>query len=146
MDSLMYISNILLLLLPVLIALIVYLYRMVEGHLPANQRAALDKLASQAVQFVEQTGSSLTSDQKKLLASKSLVDLLEEFKLPVPSAQVIDVVIEGAVYLLNQVSQTTPTLMRIPVVKPAVTPAPVVAPVVSSDPSALSQPASSQSI
>ena len=65
-----------------------------------TQLTLVKALAASAVSFVEQTGKELTSEEKKAAAESALMELAEEYGVPVP-ASLASVLIEEAVKLMN---------------------------------------------
>jgi len=98
------IQYVVLLSIPLLCALVVWLCHQLVRSLPTQQREALEQFARIAVQKVEQQDSTLSGTAKKQLAVSLVIKLFNTFKIPVPPVEMIDVAIEAAVFLINQVS------------------------------------------
>lgn len=95
-------SDIMILLLPVMIALSCWLLRLLEQRLPEKQRAALDHFVNIAVKNVEQELDTVPSSQKKDAAIKIVESFFRFFKLPLPDEEIIKAATEAAVFELNQ--------------------------------------------
>lgn len=104
MNNTTLISNALIVLFPFITALAAYLYKIVVGRMPEAQRLALFQFAQDAVQFVEMVYTNALGEQKKTQAMKAIVDMFQEFHLPVPSDSVLNAAIEAAVWSINQQS------------------------------------------
>lgn len=78
----------------------IYLARLWIQKLPEHTRLALEQFARLAVQQVEQQSADLSHPAKKQLAIQSVIALFQEYKLPVPSADIISLAIEAAIALL----------------------------------------------
>lgn len=78
----------------------IYLARSWIQKLPEHTRLALEQFARMAVQKVEQESKQLSNPAKKQLAVTAVTQLFQEFGLPVPSAEAINIAIEAAVLLL----------------------------------------------
>ena len=88
-------------LLPFLSLLAAYIFKIIIRRLPENQLQALQQLSTYAVYMVEQMYSDAPGSQKKELATKAIMRLFADFKLPVPSREAIHSAIECAVLLMN---------------------------------------------
>jgi hypothetical protein len=89
------------------VVLILWLKRLVND-LPATKHTLLEQLARTAVQYVEQKYKTSTSQEKKDFALAAIKTLLLAARLPLPNLVILDLVIEAAVYLLNQEQPETP--------------------------------------
>ena len=96
------ISTLLICLFPFFCVVAVYLYRLLEQRLPANQRAALDEFVMMAVRAIWLANGADTDAQKIQLAVQAVKDLFNEFGLPVPSDEVIMLAVEAAILLIKQ--------------------------------------------
>lgn len=94
------VSNIIILLLPVMLMLDLWLFHWIGNRLPEKQRAALDHFVDIAVKNVEQQYTD--NPDKKNLAIKIVKQSFQALKLPVPDAALIDAAIEACVYELRQ--------------------------------------------
>ncbi len=89
--------------LPLEVFLLGWLWKVLSRHIPENRLKLLKEFITDAVQMVEQQYSGkLTSDQKKQRAGDAVVNLLHEAHHKAPSDSVIGVLIDSAVYALNQ--------------------------------------------
>jgi LL-H family phage holin len=97
-------------LIPTIVAVLVYAYHQAFQRLPAKQQAdivrqqeALTTLVPHAVQMSEQLADPTTSGrEKKMVALGMIKTLLVAFKVVVPSDEVLSTLIESTVYALNQ--------------------------------------------
>lgn len=87
----------------------IYLSKLWIQKLPENTRLALEQFARMAVQQVEQEGAQLSNPAKKQLAISAITHLFQEFGLPVPTAEAINIAIEAAVLLLPTASEPPKT-------------------------------------
>lgn len=78
----------------------IYLSRLWIQKLPEHTRLALEQFARMAVQQVEQESKQLSNPAKKQLAISAVIKLFQEYGLPVPSAEAVNIAIEAAVLLL----------------------------------------------
>jgi LL-H family phage holin len=85
----------------------IYLSRIWIQKMPEHTRLALEQFARMAVQQVEQESAQLSNPAKKQLAITTIVKLFQEFGLPAPSAEAINIAIEAAVLLLPKTNQPT---------------------------------------
>ena len=99
------ISNIILALLPFLSLLAAYIFKIISKRLPESRLQALQQLSTYAVHMIEQIYSNAPGPQKKELAAKAVMRLFSEFNLPVPSSEAINMAIESAVLLMNNLPQ-----------------------------------------
>jgi LL-H family phage holin len=90
-------SDLIILLLPIIIAVALWLYRLLEQRLPEKQRAILDYFVKIAVQCVEATNAG-TGIQKKNAAIMLITAFFSTLRLPVPSSALIDAAIDAAVF------------------------------------------------
>lgn len=104
MTSAQLISTIIFFLMPGSVGAVYYLCRVLAQRLPEQQRVALEQFARLAVQKVEQQYTN--NPEKKALAEAFVATMFKSFNLPVPPKEAIDIAIEAAVYLLNQLSNT----------------------------------------
>lgn len=81
-------------------ALILYIYHIAAQHIPAQQRAYIEKWAYAAVAMVEQQFAGKTDEEKKALAMDKLKDFFKAFNLPVPPDDILSAFIEAAVNAL----------------------------------------------
>jgi LL-H family phage holin len=95
-------SDIIVLLLPILVLIALWLFHWIEQRLPAQQRQALDQFARYAVKKIEKQYSDWPSDKKKAYADTIITALFEDLHLPVPSYALIDAAIEAVVYEIKQ--------------------------------------------
>lgn len=86
--------------LPVIWAITVALYKYTLEGLPTRQRAFLQNIVYTCVAAVEQRGSDMTSAQKKALAFDFIHANLNHFKVRVPDA-VIESFLEEAVLVIG---------------------------------------------
>jgi LL-H family phage holin len=91
------------LLFPLLGLLAFYLYQLLVQKLPAQQRAALEQFAKQAVLSIEQQYLSTLGPDKKIMARTLIINVFKAFNLPVPPNYVIDMAIEAAVKEMNMI-------------------------------------------
>jgi LL-H family phage holin len=97
-------------LIPTVVAAIVYIYHQAVHHLPAKeqaeiarQQASLEQFVPHAVQMSEQIADPNTSGrEKKMVAMNILKGLLTYFKVDVPSDEVLSSLIESTVYAIKQ--------------------------------------------
>ena len=78
----------------------IYLSRLWIQKMPEHTRLVLEQFARIAVQQVEQESKELSNLAKKQLAITAVTKLFQEYNLPVPSAEIISIVIEASVLLL----------------------------------------------
>ncbi len=95
------ISNVVLLLLPIFIAVSLYCYKAIEQNLPEKQRAALTEITRMAVYSVEQQYSSVDSEHKKNAAVNMVGNIFRAFKLPIPEMYIISAAIEACILEMN---------------------------------------------
>ncbi len=98
----MSVSDIIVLLFPVIVFLILWSFRWLEQRLPEKQREALDQFARYAVRKIEQQYSDWSGDKKKSYAETIVINLFKDMHLPVPSYALVDAAIEAVVFELNQ--------------------------------------------
>lgn len=101
MTSAQLLSTIIFFLMPGSVGAVYYLCRVLAQRLPEYQRQALEQFATQAVRKVEQQFTN--NPGKKDLAESYIISMFKAFNLPVPPKEAIDIAIEAAVYLLDQV-------------------------------------------
>jgi LL-H family phage holin len=89
------------LLFPILVAVALWILRLAEQRLPEKQREALQQFVKIAVQCVEATSTG-TSTQKKNAALTLIYAFFDALHLPVPSHTLIDAAIESCVFEINQ--------------------------------------------
>ena len=80
----------------------IYLSRLWIQKMPEHTRLALEQFARMAVQQVEQESTQLSNPAKKQLAITTITKLFQEFGLPVPSSEAINIALEAAVLLLPE--------------------------------------------
>lgn len=95
------ITDIVILLFPILLVLALFAFRLIEQRLPEKQRAALDQFVKYAVHFVEQTSTG-TSAQKKNMAVSLIYDFFSAMRLPLPPHILVDAALEACCFELNQ--------------------------------------------
>jgi len=110
-------------LIPTIVALIVYLYHLIFYHLPQKQQEALDRFAPRAVGMVQQVYGGALSEDKKATAVTMVKMLMKEAHLPVPSDAAISTFIEDAVYAMKQVNAQISVTTK-PATAPSSFPAP----------------------
>lgn len=119
-------SNIVILCMPIIVAIVVYIYNMLVARLPGAQRKALQEFTTMAVHYVEQFHKRKLSSEKKELAIDAVQQLFREYNLPIPSDEAIEVAIESSVLMLK-VPAMTPVLTGGPVViKPPMANPPII--------------------
>ena len=90
----------------------IYLSRLWIQKMPEHTRLALEQFARIAVQRVEQESAQLSNPAKKQLAIATITKLFQEFGLPVPSSEAINIALEAAVLFLpktNKAQTNQPT-------------------------------------
>lgn len=93
-------------------ALIVYIYHIVAQHIPAQQRAYIEKWSSAVVSMVEQQYAGKSNNDKKVIAMSELKDIFQAFKLPVPPDNILSSFIEAAVNALPPSEPPNPPQIR----------------------------------
>lgn len=68
--------------------------------MPDHTTVKLERFARMAVQQIEQQHKNMGSASKKQLAINTILKLFKTYKLPVPSAEALDIAIESAVFSL----------------------------------------------
>src|ERR1700724_3991156 len=110
MRLIMSISDIIILLLPVLFPIAYWLYKQVERQLPENKQQMLDAFTNRVVKSIEQTTPGKSGLVKKNIAVTSIEAMFKDAKLDAPAQWVIELAIESCVYEMNRVIPTTSTL------------------------------------
>jgi superfamily 6 holin (LLH) len=85
----------------------IYLSRLWVQKMPEHTRLALEQFARMAVQQVEQESKALSNPAKKQLAISTIIKLFQEFGLPAPSSEAINIALEAAILLLPKSNQPT---------------------------------------
>lgn len=93
-------------------ALIVYTYHIVAQHIPAQQRAYIEKWSSSVVSMVEQQYAGKPNDVKKAIAMDEIKKFFQAFKLPVPPDDILSSFIEAAVNALPPSEPPNPPQVR----------------------------------
>ncbi len=70
--------------------------------MPDHLVSKLERFSRIAVQKVEQQHKDMSGAAKKQLALNTVLKFFKAYKLPVPSAEVLDIAIESAVYSLSK--------------------------------------------
>lgn len=86
----------------------IYLSRLWIQKMPEHTRLALEQFARLSVQQVEQESTQLSNPAKKQLAIASVSKLFQEFGIPIPSAEAINIAIEAAVLFLPKSNSVEP--------------------------------------
>lgn len=105
MDSL--ISDAIMFILVALFFIAIWLLYRVEQRLPEKQREALNHFVEIAVKDVEQELGNAPSDQKKTTAISIVEQLFMEFKMPIPSENIISMAIEALIWEISNVGANT---------------------------------------
>ncbi|GHO75891.1 hypothetical protein KSD_36620 [Ktedonobacter sp. SOSP1-85] len=93
--------------LPPLISVSSVLYKKLIQNLPEQRRSMVEQVVNSVVSAIEQTANDVTTSADKKQAAVTLVQqVLKELGIPA-SPTTISVMIEAAVYTLNQVSTTS---------------------------------------
>jgi hypothetical protein len=93
--------------LPPLISVSSVLYKKLIQNLPEQRRSMVEQVVNSVVSAIEQTANDVTTSADKKQAAVTLVQqVLKELGIPA-SPTTISVMIEAAVYALNQVSTTS---------------------------------------
>lgn len=100
---------------PVLVAGVAVAYRFVISKLPASQRAQATEIVNHAVQAIEQTQASVPGPNRKVQAEALINGLLKSAGVKA-SPELVDVLIESAVFAVNKAVDKNATL-QMPVVK-----------------------------
>lgn len=103
-------------LIPTVVAAVAFMWHQAVHHLPAKQRAeidrqqaALEQFVPHAVQMSEQLADTNTSGrEKKMVAMNIIKNILTYFKVEIPSDEVLSSLIESTVYAIHQ-QQTPPS-------------------------------------
>jgi len=114
----MSISDIIILLLPVLFPIAYWLYKQVERQLPENKQQMLDAFTNRVVKSIEQTTPGKSGLVKKNIAVTSIEAMFKDAKLDAPAQWVIELAIESCVYEMNRLIPTTSTLEVTPLPVP----------------------------
>jgi hypothetical protein len=96
------IQSLLTILLPILIGIVCWIYRLYTQRLPEHQIPHLLIFSRIAVQYVEQEHKNALD--KKKLASAYCADLFSMRKLPIPSDREIEIAIGSAMFETNGLS------------------------------------------
>jgi LL-H family phage holin len=94
----MSISDIIILLLPLIIMFDLCMLKKIEQHLPEKKREDLKDFVSTAVKSIEQQYSDQSGQYKKDLAMKLVSDLFAAYKLPLPDSTLVYAAIEAAIW------------------------------------------------
>lgn len=86
---------------PVIVSLSAYLYKVLVGKLPVQKQVLLQQVATQAVHMAEQVVGSGNGASKKALVEDTLNSALKSLGLKVDPA-LVNSAIEAGVYTLNQ--------------------------------------------
>jgi len=89
-------------LVPIIVIIVGYFYHLLLVHLPAQQRAYVERWASVAVAMVEQQFPESSNAEKKDHAMIMLKSFFMTFKLPVPDDGILSAFIEAAVNALSK--------------------------------------------
>ncbi|EFH86838.1 phage holin, LLH family [Ktedonobacter racemifer] len=93
--------------LPPLISVSSVLYKKLIQNLPEQRRSMVEQVVNSVVSAIEQTANDVTTSADKKQAAVTLVQqVLKELGIPA-SPTTISVMIEAAVYALNQMSTTS---------------------------------------
>lgn len=75
------------------------------NKMPSNMLIVLQQVAPIAVHAIEQMYGDETDQQKKDLAIRLIIQMLNESKLPIPSLDLLNAAVEYSVLLMNQMPQ-----------------------------------------
>lgn len=75
----------------------IYITDLLKQKLPSHTLPALEQFARMAVRKVEQQSLGISGATKKQLAIACVGVLFNEYKLPIPTIEAIDIAIEAAV-------------------------------------------------
>ena len=124
----MNISDIVILLLPVLFPIVLWLFKAYERSLPENTQKMLETFAKRAVQAIEQMYPDKPNLNKKSQAVVTIQALFRDAKLVPPSQWSIEFAVEAAVYevktLIGTQSTAKPVLKISTGVLPSIAPVP----------------------
>jgi hypothetical protein len=95
-------TDIIILLFPIFVAVALWVLRLAEQRLPAQQRESLEQFATYVVKKIEQQYSGWSSDKKKAYAESVIIMLFKQMHLPPPSNTLIDAAIEAIVFELKE--------------------------------------------
>jgi len=70
--------------------------------MPDHLTTKLEKFTRMAVQQIEQQHKAMSGAAKKQLAINTALKLFKDYKLPLPSAEALDIAIESAVFSLSK--------------------------------------------
>jgi len=95
---------------------VVFLYKLALGTLPEAKRTQVEKVVGQVVSAVEQAQALVPSQVKKDYATNMVNTLLAKAGVKA-SPELVDTLIESAVFALNQQKTSSSKTAVIPVVK-----------------------------
>jgi uncharacterized phage protein gp47/JayE len=93
-------------------ALILYIYHIAAQHIPAQQRAYIEKWAAVAVATAEQQYAGKSNEEKKAIAMDEVKAFFKAFNLPLPSDDILGSFIEAAVNALPSTEPPTQPQIR----------------------------------
>lgn len=77
-----------------------HLANLQRQKMPDHTTVKLERFARMSVQQIEQQHKTLSGTAKKQLAINTILKLFKTYKLPLPSAEALDIAIESAVFSL----------------------------------------------
>ncbi|MBV9713208.1 MAG: phage holin [Ktedonobacteraceae bacterium] len=86
---------------PLIVSLAAYLYKVLVGKLPAQKQMLLQQIAIQAVHMAEQVGGSGNGAAKRAMAENAINESLKSLGMNV-APSLVNAAIESVVFSLNQ--------------------------------------------
>jgi LL-H family phage holin len=99
-------------LVPIIVSLSAYLYKVLVGKLPPQKQAILQQVATQAVQMAEQVVGPGNGAAKRAMAEEAINAGLKSLGVNV-APSLVNAAIESLVFALNQQQVTHPVLQPV---------------------------------